>query len=180
MNLLSDSQADHFNLDGFAGVLDKLGGNVVDADWFSHIQHENFTCSADGACLNHKLYRLGNGHEVARNTAMRHCYRTTFCDLITKGRKHAASRTENVTKSDRDEFSRRSSKGKIGGQSFGESFGVSEDADGIGGFVGGDIDEHTDVISLCRLEESMSTEHVCLVRLARIALSKGRCFKAAA
>ena len=95
----------HFDVvaDAQAGEADHVVGQVEDADRLAHVEHEDFAALPHRAGLDHKLRRLGNQHEVARDVGMRHRDRPAAGNLLAKDRHHAAGGIEHVAEPHRDE-----------------------------------------------------------------------------
>ena len=69
----------------------------------AHVQDEDFSTSAHGGCLQHKLAGFRDGHKVAFHVGMGHGDRPTAIDLFLESGDHAASRTQDITETNRDE-----------------------------------------------------------------------------
>ncbi len=74
VELFAGTDAGELELDVLAGFEtakpDEIGCEVYDLDGFAHIKDEDFAAESEGARLEDKLDRLGDGHEVAAHLRM--------------------------------------------------------------------------------------------------------------
>ena len=81
-----------------AGQLDHAARQVVDAHRLAHVQHEYLAAVRHGASLDHQLRGFGDGHEVARDVAVRDGDRAALVDLAPEQRHDRARGAQHVAK----------------------------------------------------------------------------------
>src|SRR5680860_1620209 len=74
----------------------ELAGHIGDTDRFAHIQHERLAVGTDRAGLDHELYGLFHGHEVAGHIRVSHRQRLTRVELGAKGRENRTATAEHI------------------------------------------------------------------------------------
>ena len=60
-----------------SGECNHFPGEVGNADWRSHVQHENVTAVTEHRALEDERYSLGNSHEIACNLRVSDSDRST-------------------------------------------------------------------------------------------------------
>ena len=63
---------------------------------FAHVEDEDFTALAHGACFEHKTTSLWDEHEVANDVGMGDLDGTAFLDLLTEDRNDTSVGAEDV------------------------------------------------------------------------------------
>ena len=113
-----------------------------------------FTCSpisstmtspstADGGGLEDELAGLGDQHEEALDVGVGDRDRAAALDLGREGVHDRAARAEHVAEAHRH-VAAGAAAGEVGGEPLGDPLAVAEHAGGVGGLVGGDVDEGPD------------------------------------
>jgi hypothetical protein len=85
MELLARAQSGENDLDRLLRLGDHSLGHLGNADWLSHIEHQDLAGSPDRARLDHELDRFADGHEVSSDIRMGDCQRATVLDLGLEG-----------------------------------------------------------------------------------------------
>src|SRR6516225_6750447 len=75
---------------GQARQVDHASGEIIDADGSSHVEDEHIPTLRHRARLNDQLGSLRDGHEIANDLRMRHCYGTAAAYLFTEQGDHRA------------------------------------------------------------------------------------------
>src|SRR4051794_17932016 len=96
VQLLSRSEAGIHNLNPATRHGCETVREVSNADWFTHVEDEGLTTSADGAGLDDELNGLLYGHEVSGHIGIGHRQRPAGVELNPKRVKYRASTAEDV------------------------------------------------------------------------------------
>ena len=141
--------------------------HVVDPHGLAHVEDEDVPVATDGACLDHELDRLLDGHEESSHVRIRHRDRATGLDLGPERRNHRASTSENVAESDAEIVVGPNWLRELRSEPLCDALGVAKDTLRIRRLVRRDVDEGRDAVAPSRVEDVQRSEHIGLERLRR-------------
>ena len=153
-------------------------GEIDDLDGLAHIEDEDLSAVAHGACLKDELAGLGDEHEVADDIGMGDGDGAAFLDLLTEQGDDGAIGAEDIAEAGGDELGDGRAaidlgKGGVGSAlcngfveglavDLADTLGAAHDIGGVDGFVGGDHDELLGAILDGEVGDDMGAEDIVL------------------
>src|SRR6185437_5788968 len=154
---------------------DHAAGQVHHLNRLTHVENEDFAALAHDRRLQHQLHRLGDGHEVTGDVAVRDCHRAAFANLLFEDRDHAAVAAQHIAETHRHETST-ALMVKSENNHFRQPLGYAHHVGGLYGFVGRDHDKIFCAILLSHQGYVIGAEDIVGDRLEAIALHHGNVF----